>query len=318
MECVATGIGWRSGEPFLRLAEGDATRRQPLRLGDVVGWRAHGPRRCIGIWLPEIGEARACPNGRTIPAATATSQCPACAAADPGRAVARNLAIDDPRPYAVYLAWFGDGLVKVGLTAVARGTDRLAEQGALAFTWLARGPYRGCRRLEHATAATGTVHERISRSRKLAAWWRTAPTADPAGPPGPADAAGHDELAAAHEAATRDPGWPGDLDPVPFAHHDLTGLFGLDRPLPHPVRRVTALAGGAVLGGTLTVLAGHDALVDTAGGPLLVDLGLLAGWALTPAGGPTGATRGLTTDPFDPGPGNGRSGAGHPQQATLF
>ncbi|MGW7008514.1 DUF2797 domain-containing protein [Streptomyces sp. NPDC054933] len=40
--------------------------------------------------------------------------------------------MDDPRPFTVYLAHHGTAGVKVGITAVERGTARLLEQGALA------------------------------------------------------------------------------------------------------------------------------------------------------------------------------------------
>lgn len=296
--CLATGIAWRSGEPFLRLVDDrDAARRQPLRLGEAVGWRVHGPRRCTGVWLPEIGERRPCPNLNTVPATTATSQCAACAAADPGRAVARNFAVDDPRPFAIYLAWFGPGLVKIGLTAVERDTDRLAEQGALAFTWLARGPFRTARRLEHHAASIGAAQERIPRSRRLPAWWR----------PPPITRASHDELAAVHHDLTTDVSWPSGLDPAPFGIHDLTGLFGLGGHLPPSSGEVTGLADGAVLAGRLHVLAGHDALLDTPDGHLAVDLRLLSGWAITPTDEPAD---GLTTTPSTP--------VDEHEQGTLF
>jgi uncharacterized protein DUF2797 len=300
---LGLGISWRSGEAALRLiaADGGDVRRQPLVLGSTVGWQVRGDRHCTGVWLPDIGERRPCPDERTIPAATATSQCPGCGSADPGRALARNFAIDDPRPFAVYLAWFGDGLVKVGLTAVARDHDRLVEQGALAFTWLAEGPFTSARRLEQAAATTGSTQERLPRSRKLAAWW-LHPAPDTSG-------TSHDELAAVHGALAADLDWPDDLQPQPFALRDLTAVFGLDGPPPTPVREVTALADGAVLSGRLRILAGHDAIVDTADGPLLVDLRLLAGWDLSPTDAPPS---GLATTPFDPGDGPA------PAQESLF
>jgi Protein of unknown function (DUF2797) len=84
----------------------------------------------------------------------------------------RNAIVDDGRDYALYLAWFGPGLIKVGLTATERGTDRLAEQGALAFTWLGRGRLPAVRAGEQRISASGLAAERHRRQAKLAAWWR--------------------------------------------------------------------------------------------------------------------------------------------------
>jgi hypothetical protein len=91
------------------------------------------------VWLtPVAPNAPTSPFGHPIPPPATRSQCDPCESADPGTMLARNATLDDGREYALYLAWFGPDLTKVGLTATERGTDRLAEQGALAFTWLAR------------------------------------------------------------------------------------------------------------------------------------------------------------------------------------
>src|ERR1700678_1140170 len=85
---------------------------------------------------------RPCLAAARMPAGTTDAQCPACAAADRGRQIARDTALgDDDRDYLLYLAWFGPSLVKIGLPAADRGRDRLLEQGAITFTPLATGPY---------------------------------------------------------------------------------------------------------------------------------------------------------------------------------
>ncbi|CAM5506203.1 hypothetical protein SMICM304S_07997 [Streptomyces microflavus] len=68
---------------------------------------------------------------------------PGVCAAGRAHSVAADTLLDDPRTYRVYLAWFGPGMVKVGITREERGAARLREQGAVAFTWLGRGPHGG-------------------------------------------------------------------------------------------------------------------------------------------------------------------------------
>jgi len=182
--------------------------------------------------------------------------------------LARNATIDDGRGYALYLAWFGPGLTKVGLTATARGTDRLAEQGALAFTWLARGSLPTVRAAEHRISASGLAPERRQRRVKLATWWKL-----------PDHTQRHEELRAAYQQIIETIPWPTGLDRVACAVVDQIELFGLDT-LPDSCQEITALASGAVLSGTVRCVIGRDLLLDTPGGPLLADTRLLAGWPL--------------------------------------
>ncbi|CAO0827451.1 hypothetical protein SMICM17S_01872 [Streptomyces microflavus] len=82
--------------------------------------------------------------------------------------MAADTLLDDPRTYRVYLAWFGPGMVKVGITREERGAARLREQGAVAFTWLGRGPLMAARRTEEVLRAALGVPDRIPYARKRA------------------------------------------------------------------------------------------------------------------------------------------------------
>lgn len=110
----------------------------PLRPGDPFGLQGVAPRRCVGLWR---GTLRSCPFDALIAASGSEAQCEACAAADPGRALARDAVVDD-RDFRLYVATFGADALKVGISAVERGDERLLEQGALAFTWIAQGSHR--------------------------------------------------------------------------------------------------------------------------------------------------------------------------------
>ncbi|MGW1996716.1 DUF2797 domain-containing protein [Embleya sp. NPDC001921] len=281
---LATGIRWNDGRPHLVLTDpADEQTLHPLAPGTTAGWRLSGPRTCVGI-RRKTGRRVACPTLAPLPPTAARSQCDACALADPGRKLARDQAMDDPRPFSLYLAWFGPGLVKVGLTATERRAARLADQGAPMFTWLAHGPLVPIRSTERKCSATGTVRERIPHRAKAAAWWRTRT-------PGPPT-----ELAQAHARLT--PLLPDTLTPAECDIQDLTRFYGLTDPPPPTRDQVAALAQDAVLHGEFTCVAGHDALITTDTGPLFVDLRLLTGWRLTPD---RGRTSGVAVKPLDTG-----------------
>jgi hypothetical protein len=188
--------------------------------------------------------------------------------------LARNATLDDGREYALYLAWFGPGLTKVGLTATERGTDRLAEQGALAFSRLARGHLPAVRAAEQRISASGLAPERRQRRVKLATWWRL-----------PDRTQRRDELRAAYQQIIDTVPWPPGLDRVACAVVDQVELFGLDA-LPDSCQEITALTSGAVLRGTVRCAIGRDLLLDTPDGLLLADTRLLAGWPLHPTTAP--------------------------------
>ncbi len=103
------------------------------------------------------------------------------------------------RPYRVYLAWFGPGLVKVGITAYERGAARLLEQGAVCFSWLGRGPLMSARRTEELLRAALGVPDRIPYAHKRAVR---------AGLPG-TEAERAAEIAELHARAVALGGWPG-------------------------------------------------------------------------------------------------------------
>lgn len=226
------------------------------------------PRRCIGLWQPVSGRRLLCPHAQTVPETGTTAQCRACTAADAGQRLAQDRDLDDEREFVLYLAWFGGDLVKVGLTAAERGSDRLAEQGALAFTGLARGPLLPIRRLERHIASAGLARERVPTTSKFPHWWRL-PDSDTR----------HAVVADAHQRAQAALEWPATVRQLPLQVVDQVARFGLDRPLPRSYRHVTGLRTGSTIAGQATAIVGRHLLLDTGGEHLLVDLRLLAGWS---------------------------------------
>ncbi|MFF4577853.1 DUF2797 domain-containing protein [Streptomyces sp. NPDC001389] len=262
-----TGIRWSGERPAIGWSgPGRGERGSPLSYGQRLAFAARGGRRCLGV--RRAGKRTPCPAGRTVPGRAGSAQCPECARLDRSFSVAADTNAADPRPYRVYLAWFGPGMVKVGITAEERGAVRLLEQGAVTWTWLGRGPLMAARRTEELLRAALGVPDRIAYARKRAVRAGLPPEAERAR-----------EVAELHARAAGLPGWPESLERLGCATTDHAGPFGLAA-LPAPARVVTELAPGAAVVGRLVGAAGPD--LHFADG-LVVDTRLLAGWELAAA-----------------------------------
>ncbi|WP_405021044.1 DUF2797 domain-containing protein [Kitasatospora sp. NBC_00070] len=288
---TATGLRWRDGLPRLTASAGARVLEREVTAGTRIGWTVLGPRRCVGVRTAH--RHHPCPLAAELEPSGKAGQCPSCQDADQGLALARDQILDDGRTYRLYLAWFGPGLAKVGLTAEQRGTARLVEQAALAWTFVARGSLPGIRRAELTVAQSGLARERFTSRAKVGGWWRL---------PAP------DERAAAvHELRARVlrvlAGHGVELfpaDPVT----DQVALFGLTAGPPAAYREITALGPGATLGGTLHAPIGRHLFVtpDQADAPpLLLDTRLLIGWSLrpTPLASCTGLAEQLRARPVE-------------------
>ncbi|MGW8556266.1 DUF2797 domain-containing protein [Streptomyces tubercidicus] len=223
-----------------------------LPAGKWLAFAAKGERLCLGVrradrWI-------VCPYGAVLDGASAKDQCARCAQLDRSRSVAADTMADDPRPYGVYLAYFGPGLLKVGITAVERGPTRLVEQGAVAYAWLGRGPLMAARRAETLLGSALAVPDRFTKAAKRAARGALPPVPDRAA-----------ELAQLHDTARALAGWPETLDPVEFACADHTELFGLDR-IPGEVGELGGMTPGAEVVGEVLTGVGADVYVRLVGG----------------------------------------------------
>ncbi|WTW77472.1 DUF2797 domain-containing protein [Streptomyces sp. NBC_00009] len=212
-----TGVRWRvGGGPALGwYGEGKGERESPLAFGDVLAFRAVGARRCLGVWRG--GRRTPCPAGAVLSGRGTRAQCAECAGIDRAHSVAADTMADDPRPYHVYLAWFGSGMVKVGITGVGRGSARLLEQGAVAFTWLGRGPLMAARRAEELLRSALGVPDRIPYAQKRAVRAALPPAGERAA-----------ELATAHATAVALAGWPESLERLPCEVVDHAEVFGIE------------------------------------------------------------------------------------------
>ncbi|MEU2495480.1 DUF2797 domain-containing protein [Streptomyces sp. NPDC007883] len=270
------GLGWGRGAPELRWARGTETRPSRLAAGQEIGFRAVGVRHCAGA------RGHVCPLGAVVPGRSTGGQCPECARLDRAHSVAADTVADDPRTFRVYLAWFGPGMVKVGITAEERGTARLLEQGAVVFCWLGRGPLMAARRTEELLRAALGVPDRVPYARKRSVR--------------PVLPAAADERAAEvvelYARAVALPGWPEALEPTGFEVVDHVRVFGLEWMVqpgaaaggPVVLRVVRELVDGGGVAGRLVAVAGPDLHLDTGDGRVTVlDTRLMSGWELVAA-----------------------------------
>ncbi|WP_187363910.1 DUF2797 domain-containing protein [Streptomyces piniterrae] len=258
----------------------------PLPVGKALAFAVQGERRCLGV--RRAGRWIVCPYGAALDGASAKDQCARCAQLDRSRSVAADTMADDPRPYGVYLAYFGPGLVKVGITAAERGPARLVEQGAVAYAWLGRGPLMAARRAEALLGSALAVPDRLGKAAKRAARGALPPLAERVG-----------ELAQLHGRARELAGWPETLEPAEFACEDHTELFGLDR-VPAGAAELGGMTAGAEIVGEVVAGVGSDVymrlrlagdVADGGGGGrgegevAVLDGRVLSGWVLGAASG---------------------------------
>ncbi|CAM5505537.1 hypothetical protein SAURM35S_06667 [Streptomyces aurantiogriseus] len=248
----------------------DGGRRSPLSWGKRVafGVTEGGVRGCAGA------RGNPCPVRAVVPGRSTGARCEECARLDRAHSVAADGIADDPRPYRVYLAWFGPGLVKVGITAVERGSARLLEQGAVCFSLLGTGPLMAARRTEELLRAALRVPDRIPYAEKRAVR---------------AELPGEEkeralEIAELHARALELGGWPESLAREPFHAVDHVRVFGLDG-APAAVGEVSELVAGGAVSGELVAAAGPDLHLATEQGVVVLDTRLMRGWELVPAEG---------------------------------
>ncbi|MQS39456.1 DUF2797 domain-containing protein [Streptomyces katsurahamanus] len=261
-----SGIGWPQ-EARMAVLRWEGGRVSPLLAGKALGFRAEGARQCVGA------RGNACPLGAVVPGRVTQARCPECARLDRAHSVAADTIADDPRVYRVYLAWFGPGMTKAGITAEERGSARLLEQGAVAFSWLGRGPLMAARRTEEVLRSALGIPDRIPYADKRAVRaWLPATAGERAA-----------EIEALHGRALALDGWAQTLEPLGFDAVDHAGRFGLEG-LPPATAVVRELVHDGAVAGTLLAVAGPDLHLRTAdGGIVVLDTRLMSGWSLVGA-----------------------------------
>ncbi|GAA1953010.1 DUF2797 domain-containing protein [Kitasatospora viridis] len=276
----AAGLSWSSGQAELKWrGPAGQERRSPLPVGAELALLVGAQRRCTGLW--RSGRRLPCPFGAEVAPDSRAAVCPACERAGRAHSVATDTALDDPREFAVYLAHHGSAGLKVGITAVQRGTARLLEQGALASLLLVSCRLPAARRTETLLSTVLGVPERISTPAKRRARLRPAPPVQRAA----------DLLDAAGRAGAI--ARPADGVPTGAGPADHTADYGLPAGGLRPVAAVLPLTPGQVLAGQVLCRIGPDVYLGTAAGPVLLDSRLLSGWALVRAAADAAPSVGL-------------------------
>ncbi|MET9426336.1 DUF2797 domain-containing protein [Streptomyces sp. NPDC003036] len=274
----AVGLRWQERRPVLVWERG---RVSPLSYGREIGFRAVGERRCVGA------RGRPCVVGAVVAGRSTGGRCAECARLDRAHSVAADTAVEDPRTYRVYLAWFGPGMVKVGITAEERGDARLLEQGAVAYTWLGRGPLMAARRTEEVLGTALGVPDRIPYAAKRAARVRLPDAADRAA-----------EVVALYRRAAGVPGWGETLEraaePRVVDHAEVFNLGRVDA-----VDGVVSelVAGGSVRGAVVAVAGPDLHLLTGDGRRVVLDTRLISGWDLVPGDGEDDVTMPVVRTP---------------------
>ncbi|WP_432039600.1 DUF2797 domain-containing protein [Streptomyces cucumeris] len=276
---VCAGPRWtRSGPALVWRHPVRGERVSPLDGDRPLAFTTGSRRGCVGV--RRGARHTPCPTGAEVGDSAVSAQCPECARLDRSYSVAADTRTDDPRPYDVYLAWFGPELIKVGITAAEREGVRLLEQAALSYALLGRGPLMAARRAEAVLGTALGVPDRFPYAAKRAARETLPPPEERAA-----------QLADLHGRARALPGLPESLTVAEFApvHHD--SAFRLDRV--RPLDGVLRLTADRAVAGRIDAVAGPDVhLTASDGRALLLDARHLAGRRLAAA--PPGA---VTTAP---------------------
>ncbi|WP_210593756.1 DUF2797 domain-containing protein [Streptomyces sp. GESEQ-35] len=259
-----SGLRWSADGPELVW---DGGRRSALTWGKRVAFEVAdgGVRQCVGA------RGHPCPVRAGVSGRSTGARCEECARLDRAHSVAADTMADDPRPYHVYLAWFGPGMVKVGITAEERGSARLLEQGAVCFSWLGLGPLMAARRTEELLRAALRVPDRIPYGDKRAVRSGLPATA--------VERAA--ELGELHARAVALGGWPESLAREPYRPVDHTEVFGLPGLAP-AVGVVSELVAGGVVSGRLVAAAGPDLHLENGDRVVVLDTRVMTGWQLLP------------------------------------
>jgi uncharacterized protein DUF2797 len=173
--CVLAGYGCSERGPYLVLDGLDHVpwKRQHIAVrGRTFTLEASAERHCTGRYDLSSGEASACPI-RSTPLDNA-DQCSACFSAtgfNPAFYHAAHVSSQQRRrnrqPHVVYLASFGVGTLKVGITHAPRRLSRLLEQGARLGAVIASFEDADrARELEAMIASNFEVSESVRAARK--------------------------------------------------------------------------------------------------------------------------------------------------------
>lgn len=169
-------LSWQSLEPVLTV---DGQTRV-LRNGEQLGLSLSNSRYCVGFHQYGLGVVP-CPSKTSIPAGR-TAQCEFCRQQDisftakTGFGLSKEAGELLSSDHVVYLAYFAEDIIKVGVSLWDRREVRVSEQGALACLFIAKGNGTAARNLERKIHTHVGLTEWVPQAKKLCAIGRLVPT----------------------------------------------------------------------------------------------------------------------------------------------
>lgn len=173
---VLAGYGFDGRGPYLEL--NDMMQHEQVRFhvrGKTFTLKRLRERRCVGRFDLMTGEVSVCPLNVELLPNSKDDMCPACQDAtgfNPSFYYAASISPQqrayNATPHYVYVAYFAPGFVKAGISAEARGINRLLEQGARAARIVGRFDNADdARQLEAALCAQEGMFETMRASKKV-------------------------------------------------------------------------------------------------------------------------------------------------------
>ncbi len=172
---ILAGYGYDAAGPHLVLNTRDEQRQYRYAVADQVFSLERSFRRyCVGRFDLESFQTETCPLQVELLQDAKDTSCPACLEAtgfNPSFYFASNVSAKqrayNETPHYVYMVYFSPQHIKVGISAEARGIERLLEQGARAALILGRFPNADqARTLESDLCSQEGIYETMRASKK--------------------------------------------------------------------------------------------------------------------------------------------------------
>lgn len=174
-QLILGGFGYDKEGPHLVFNDIDEAKRYyfPV-LGQTFTLKLFRQRFCTGPFDLETFETRCCPHKTELFEDSKDTQCPACmeeTGFNPSFYYSATISAQqhayNQTPHFVYMAYFAPGFLKVGISAEARGIERLLEQGARAAAVIGRFANADeARGLEERLCARGDIYETMRATKK--------------------------------------------------------------------------------------------------------------------------------------------------------
>jgi hypothetical protein len=174
-EYLFTHVGFTPNEVPLLTLQKDESFIDFLPTNHTLTLRFNTDQRfCVGWGNLASGERFVCPEHQAVDAKY--EQCAACQqrtgfnpAFYHATSVSKQQEVRNQQPHILYLAYFGEGIVKVGISYAARGNSRLLEQGCRSALILDVFPSALiARKYEAQIAALSGIVENIQTRKKIA------------------------------------------------------------------------------------------------------------------------------------------------------